>query len=139
MIARRPGRRPGAVMTAELLLVLPILMALLAGLLGLCQLLAARQALDAAAREGARTAAVGGSADEVQLAVARTLAASGPLAQASVSVQYLEAPDQVLGAREIVVVTTSAPVALALIGSPQSSVWGLGGQTLSATAIMRVE
>ncbi|HVS38943.1 MAG TPA: TadE/TadG family type IV pilus assembly protein [Gemmataceae bacterium] len=125
-------------MTAELLLTLPILMILLAGMMGVSQLLLARQALAAASHEGARVGAAGGDAGTVQLAVQRTLAASGPLVQAKVNVQFVQVDGGPNGPIQLVVVTTSAPVGLALLGSPSSPVSALANQNVAATSIMRV-
>jgi hypothetical protein len=133
------GRRPGALMTAELLLTLPTVLALIAGLLAVCQLLLARQALATASSEGARIGAIGGDASSIQLAVQRTLVGAGPLVQADVNVQFFEADGGRAGPLRYVIVVVSAPVGLALIGAPHSALSGLGDQRIAAITIMRVE
>jgi hypothetical protein len=67
----------------ELLLVLPLLVALLVGMVEFSMLLVARQHLLTASREGARVAALGGDQDEVAHAVYRYLG-EGRLADAEV-------------------------------------------------------
>jgi Flp pilus assembly protein TadG len=68
----------------ELLLVFPILMMLLAGMIQFSMMLHARQQLVAASREGARVAALGGDATEVERAVKRSLG-NGRLGEAVVT------------------------------------------------------
>ena len=137
--ARGAGRRPAGVQTAELLLLLPVLLLLFYGMAGLCELLVARQALDSASREGARVAAVGGDESEIKAAVRRTLAASGPLAECDVDIRYLGTDDDSPGARRVVVVTTSAPAGVALLGMPASVQSTLGDKKIVGIATMRME
>ena len=139
MLAKpRARRRPGAVMTTELLLTLPSLMLLLAGVLAVGQLLMARQALATASAEGARAGVIGGSATDVENAARRALAGSGALIHSDVQVTFFQASDGNGGAIPMVAVTVSAPVSLALIGAPQSPLSALGNGQIMAISVMRV-
>jgi Flp pilus assembly protein TadG len=68
MRANRPRRRKGQV-AVEMLLVLPILLAVLVGTVEFSLWLTAQQQVNLATREGARAAATGGSAADVNHAV----------------------------------------------------------------------
>ncbi len=72
MIVELNSRRP-AVLSLELLFVLPLLFVLLLGMIEFSTLLSVRQQLVAASREGARVAAMGGDGSDVDLAVRRFL------------------------------------------------------------------
>lgn len=76
-----PHRR--GYLTLELLFVFPLLIMLLAGMIQLSMTLHARQQLVAACREGARVAALGGDATDVERAVHRSLG-DGRLGESSV-------------------------------------------------------
>src|SRR3954452_603182 len=67
-------RRRGQV-ALELLLVLPVLLAVLLGTVEFSLWLTAQQQVNMAAREGARVAATGGTPDEINQAVRRALGA----------------------------------------------------------------
>ena len=137
---RAVGRRPGAILTAELILILPVLLFLLYSLICICELLTAHQALACASREGARTASIGGDSEAIEAAVHRTLAACGPLVHADVDVRYVDCNDgESLGTRRIAIVTTSAPAGVALIGLPASFQSFLTNEKIIGIAIMRVE
>ena len=101
-------------LSIELLLVLPILLALLMSMIEFSLLLIARQELLTASREGARVAAQGGTTAEVQTTVSRVLG-SGSLAGAQVSVQTTpEDPDNPQNGRNRVNVTVSVAVTQAV-------------------------
>ncbi|MER3414820.1 MAG: hypothetical protein C4297_01210 [Gemmataceae bacterium] len=80
---RAGGGRRGS-FAVELILVLPILLALILAVVEFSMLLAARQQLQAASREGARVAALGGSLTDVQQA-ARRILGGGNLGQAQIT------------------------------------------------------
>lgn len=71
---RRTADRRGAV-TVEALLAVPILLLLLALLVGAAELIAAEQAVAEAAGRAARVAAIGGTPEQVQAAAAAVLGA----------------------------------------------------------------
>jgi hypothetical protein len=76
---RRGGgcaRRVGAILTTELLFILPILMMLLIGLLEIVFLINAETKVTLASREGARVAALGGSEADVLTALTAVLGAN---------------------------------------------------------------
>lgn len=77
---RQPRR---GILTFELLLILPILLIVLLAAVQFSLTLHARQQLVAASREGCRVAALGGSLDEVERTVRRTLG-TGRLADAEI-------------------------------------------------------
>jgi hypothetical protein len=72
MIAPQRSSRRGS-LTMELLLVLPVVVALLLGMIEFSMILFSRQQLLAASREGARVAALGGDKQDVKNAVRRYL------------------------------------------------------------------
>jgi len=71
----RTGVRKGAIMAMELLLILPLMMAIFFGTVEYGLLLAAEARLFNASREGARVAAAGGDSDDVEAAVKAALIA----------------------------------------------------------------
>lgn len=73
MISRHGKRRVGAILSFELLLVLPVFMLLLFGMIVLSTLLAAEARFAHASREGARVAALGGDLAAVEATVAAVL------------------------------------------------------------------
>jgi Flp pilus assembly protein TadG len=76
-------------MALELLLVLPLLLTLLFAMIQFSLLLSSRQVMLAASQEGARVAAQGGDAAEVETATRRVLG-NGALSQARVVVQVTD-------------------------------------------------
>lgn len=81
------SRRSGT-LTIELMLVLPILVLVIGGMVQFSMVLTARQQLLAASREGARVAARGGDAKEVQAAVKQSLG-NGNLGDATVQMRVV--------------------------------------------------
>jgi len=73
-------RRRGAVLAAELLIVLPILLIFVAGMIEFSMILSARWELLAASEQGARVASQGGSDDDVKATVQKALG-TGQLSQ----------------------------------------------------------
>jgi len=71
----RSGLRNGAIMAMELLLILPLMMAIFFGTVEYGLLLAAEARLFNASREGARVAAAGGDFDDVEAVVKAALLA----------------------------------------------------------------
>ena len=83
LLGRSSRRARHGSMALELLLVLPLLLALLFGMIQFSILLSSRQVLLAASQEGARVAAQGGNVLEVETAARRVLG-TGSLGQAQV-------------------------------------------------------
>jgi Flp pilus assembly protein TadG len=137
MPANRSRRRPGR-LALELLLILPILLALLGGLIEFSVLLVARQQLANASREGARVAALGGDQTAVEQA-ARLALGSGAVSAASVQSVLTDGSGVPLPSGAAVQVTVAVPAAqvtpnlLGVIG------FSLGDRVLSAQTVMRKE
>jgi Flp pilus assembly protein TadG len=141
MLAKRPARtcrRRRGRLVLELLLVLPILLGLIGGMVEFSLLLGARQQLLAASREGARVAAQGGDAVEVEQAV-RTFLGRGNLQAAHVQSVLTDAAGNPLATGDGVQVVVRLPAAaaapdlLAFVGV------SLGDQVLVARTVMRKE
>jgi Flp pilus assembly protein TadG len=134
---RKRGRRDGTV-AIELLLVLPLLLSLLLGMIEFSMLLAARQQVTTASREGARVAALGGTAAEVRQAVGQFLG-TGNLSNANVQVTFIAQnglPGTSGDAMQVIVslpVTQAVPDLLAFVGI------SLQNQTIVASTVMRKE
>ena len=131
------GRR--GTMAAEMLLVLPIMLALLAGMFEFGLLLHCREQMLAASRAGARVAAQGGNETEVKKTVKRILG-TGRLGDAEVGIERVpEDPEQPTEGRDRVVVcvhvetTHVVPDLLAWIGI------SFRGEELVAATIMNQE
>lgn len=125
-------------LTIELLLVLPILLTLLAGMIQFSMVLTARQQLLAASREGARVAARGADINEIHSCVHRTLG-HGSLEHAKVHCQRIhdDSPDHVCS-RDRVEVTVHVPSDKA-VPNFLCFIARLGGTELSATTVMHCE
>src|SRR5579863_2504808 len=78
-----PMRRSGALHAVELVLLLPIVLAIVLGMIEYSLMLSTDQQLAVASRQGARVAAQGGTADEVE-ASARLALGTGNLANKAV-------------------------------------------------------
>jgi Flp pilus assembly protein TadG len=103
---RRPRRGS---LTVELILVLPILIVVLTAMVQFSVVLAARQQLLAASREGARVGARGGNEMEVTATVKQALGSSS-LADAAIGCRVLaENPQNPIHGRECVQVTIQVP------------------------------
>src|SRR5436190_24393313 len=103
-------RRPGSTLAVELLFVLPILLVVVFATIEFSALLTVRQQLQAASREGARVAALGGDTQQVEAAV-RNFLGSGSLADAKVESVLTDAQNQPLPSGAAVAVTVSLPTA----------------------------
>lgn len=135
----RPGRRRGS-LAIELLLMLPIPMALLGAMVEFSLMLTARQHILAASREGARVAAHGGTDEEVKATVKRVLGEDTSLGEAEVEIRRIEEdPANAAIARDRVEVKVQIPVGkvtpdlLAYVGL------SLRDQELVAVTIMNQE
>jgi hypothetical protein len=122
-------RRLGAVLTTELLFLLPIVLLLLVALIEFVFLINAETKVTLASREGARVAALGGSTADVEAAITTVLGAS-VMAQSTFEITY---PNNDPTTGNPVTVTVSAPakilVPLLVIGCFDPDTLLLTGQT----------
>lgn len=134
MRARKKPSRPGA-LAIELLLALPIVMALILGMAQLSMLISARQQVTVAAREAGRVAALGGTATEVQETVDRFFGTK----VATVQMAVLDSNGDPIASGDPITVqvrvqtTKLVPEMLKFIG------FSMKGQELVARAVMRKE
>ena len=131
------GMRRGVVMI-ELLVALPVLLAILLGTIEFSMILVARQQLQLASREGARVASIGGNETEVQTAVQNFLG-KGALAGAQVQSILTDAGGQPIpsgGSVQVVVTIPTTQAVPNLLGGFGVSV---AGDTLIAGTAMRKE
>lgn len=77
-------KRRRAALAMELLLALPILMTVVLGMVQFSLLISARQIVTVAAREGGRVAALGGTQEEIQAAVDRSIGCQVAQVQAAI-------------------------------------------------------
>ncbi|MBX7105494.1 MAG: pilus assembly protein [Gemmataceae bacterium] len=129
------AKKRRAALAVELLLALPVLLAVLLATVEFSVFLSARQQVTSAAREAARVAALGGSADDVQTSVARFL---GPnVAEIQSKLTDDNGDPLPVGDPVTVVVTVPTfkmvPELLGFIG------FSLRGTEISARAVMRKE
>ncbi|HYT89943.1 MAG TPA: TadE/TadG family type IV pilus assembly protein [Gemmataceae bacterium] len=138
MVAERVRRRRPAALAVELLFALPVLLAMLLGTVEFSMLLVARQQLLVASREGARVAAQGGDATEVEQAVSLFLGASS-LAGASVQSVLTDDVGEPLPSGAPVTVTVTLPTARAVPDLLAFIGFSIRGDTLIAQTVMRKE
>jgi Flp pilus assembly protein TadG len=136
MQIRQGWRR--ATVAVELLLALPVLLAVLLGVVEFSLLLVARQELVTASREGARVAAQGGAQTDVIQAVQQFLGA-GNLSSATITAVLTDAMGQPLASGQPVSVTVSLPATKAAPDLLKFIGFSIGGETLTAQTIMRKE
>jgi hypothetical protein len=122
----------------ELILVLPILLAVLGGAAEFSMLAVARQQLLAASREGARVAATGGTAAEAEAAARATLG-GGRLAGAEVRVVGTAGAGQPSAAGDPVEVWVSLPARAAAPDVLRIIGVSLGDQTIVTRTALRTE
>jgi TadE-like protein len=134
---RRPARRPGMLLTTEFLFVLPILLLIVLGLFEFVFLVTAETKLAAASREGARTAALGGSQGDVLGAVVRVL---GPNAAVFVDTDALISyPLGTMNTGDPVQVTVAIPAKVLVPNLLFGIGFDVSKKTLSAHTTMVVE
>jgi hypothetical protein len=134
MPSKTKSQRRG-LLAIELLFALPLIIALLLGMIQFSLFLSARQQVTNATREGARVLALGGNADEVRLAVDRFL---GPqLAHISATLTDINGDPIVPGQPVEIIVRVPTkylvPDMLGMIG------FGWGDSKLISKAVMRKE
>lgn len=135
MPANRPRRGS---MSVELLFALPVALIVFLAMIEFSQLLAARQQLQAASREGARVAALGGDEAEAEAAARRFLGA-GALAAAEVVVTDTDNQGQPVPTGGPVSVRVSLPAPLAVPDLLAFIGFSIRGDTLVAQTVMRKE
>ena len=143
MLARRAtpigcGTGRSGSFTLELLFVLPILMALLLGTIEFSMFGLARQQVVAASREGARAAALGGNAQDVQQAAAMFLG-NGALANATVQATLTDARGNPVASGQPVAVTVSIPANEAVPDLLPFIGFSIQNETITAQTVMRKE
>ncbi len=131
-------RRPGSLLASELLMVLPLLLAVVFATIEFSTLLLVRQQLQTASREGARVAALGGDATQVQLAVSQFLG-TGALANAQVDSVLTDSQGMPLPSGAAVSVTVSLPTAQVVPDLLAPFGFTLGNDVTIAQTVMRKE
>ena len=130
------GRRCGS-FTMELLLVLPILMTVILGAFEFSMLAQARQQLLLASREGARVAALGGTAADVQQAAQQSL--GGALQNATIQLNITDANGNPLPSGQPVSVLVSVQVGQAVPDLLAFIGYSIRNETIAAQTVMRKE
>lgn len=125
-------------LAVELLLVLPVLLAFLLGMLEFSMLLIVRQELLTASREGARVAAQGGGAADVEQA-ARVFLGTGSLSRANVVSVLTDDTGTPLPSGSPVAVTVSIPASQAVPDLLAFVGLSIRNETLAAQTVMRKE
>jgi Flp pilus assembly protein TadG len=128
---RRARRRRGSI-TLELLLALPILLAVLLATVEFGMLLLAQQQLQGASRDGARVGALGGTEQDVEDAALAVLG-NGAFAQAQITADLPDKPGEPV---EVVVQIPAVKVVPDVLGFIGIS---LRDVTISAKTVMRKE
>jgi Flp pilus assembly protein TadG len=121
----------------ELLLVLPILLAVVLAAFEFSMLAQVRQQLLTASHDGARVAATGGTADDVEQAARRSL--GGPLSNATVTSRLTDDGGNPLPSGEPVGVLVTVPANQAVPDLLTFIGYSIRGETLAAQTIMRKE
>lgn len=130
----RHGRRLGAIVTMELLLVLPVVLALLLGLVEFSMLWIARQHVQESARAACRVATFPGSNQQtVNQAAYMALHKQALVSQAQVQIRGGAFSGDLVAVRVAVPMRAAAPDLLAVFGL------GFGQTELTAEAVMRKE
>jgi Flp pilus assembly protein TadG len=137
MKIQKRNSRPGS-FSVELLFILPVLLALILGMVEFSLILAARQQLTAASREGARVAAVGGNTQEVSAAV-QTFLGNGALSGAQVSSVLTDKNNNPLPSGANVTVTVTLPTAQVVPDMLAPFGFTLGQDVMVAQTVMRKE
>jgi Flp pilus assembly protein TadG len=134
---RRPrcsSSRPGAIHAVELLLLLPIVLAVLIAMVEYSMILSIDQQLAVASREGARVAAQGGTTVEVE-AAARLVLGTGSVGQNTVVTSQLTDVSGNPVTVQVVIAdaSTVVPNMLRFVG------FSINGTPLAGTTVMRRE
>ena len=122
----------------ELLVVLPLLMVVILATIEFSSLLMVRQQLQAASREGARVASLGGNSLQVQAAVSNFLG-TGPLGAAQVNSVLTDQSGNPLPSGAAVSVNLSLPTAQVVPDLLAPFGFTLANDTTVAQTVMRKE
>jgi Flp pilus assembly protein TadG len=137
MKSRKIPTRPGS-LSLEFLLILPIALTITLAMVEFSLIFVARQQLSAASREGARVAAIGGSSDDVNAAVA-TFLGTGILGQATVASVLTDDQGNPLPSGAPVQVVVTLPTAQAVPDMLAPFGFTVGNDVITARTIMRKE
>jgi TadE-like protein len=133
--ARGAKRRQGALLSAELLLLLPILLIFFVAVVEITFLIVIEARLASAAREGARVAARGGDSGDIEAAIA-LIFGDPSKSQVTFIVNFPNGTNNTGDPVQVIVLvpaTLYVPNYLACFG------FDLTGQTLTAQAVMTIE
>jgi len=133
-----PPKARRATAALELLLALPILLAVVLGVVEFSLMLVAQQELVTASREGARVAAQGGAQTDVVQAV-HQFHGSGNLSSATIVAVLTDSSGQPLPSGQPVSVTVSIPATQAVPDLAAFIGFSISGETLAAQTVMRKE
>lgn len=131
----RAPRRIGALLSVELLFVLPLLVLLLLALVEFVLLINAEAKVSLASQEGARAAALGGSYSDVQAAVTQVLGSDVAI-QATINVNY---PNGTSSTGDPVQVVVSLPASLLVPNSLSAIGFDVTKITLTQQTTMIIE
>jgi Flp pilus assembly protein TadG len=131
-------RRTGSTLAAELLFALPLVLVVVLATIEFSTLLLVRQQLQAASREGARVAALGGDATQVEAAV-RNFLGTGNLAGAQVTSVLTDDLGQPSPSGAPVAVTVSLPTTQAVPDLLALTGFSLANDVTVAQTVMRKE
>jgi hypothetical protein len=132
---RGDRRRQGALLSTELLLLLPILLIFFVGVVEITFLIVIEARLAAAAREGDRVAARGGDSGDIEAAIA-LIFGDPSKSQVTFTVNFPNGTANTGDPVQVIVMTPATvyvPNYLASVG------FDLTGQTLTAQAVMTIE
>jgi Flp pilus assembly protein TadG len=131
---KRARPRQGAIQAVELLLLLPIILALILGMVEYSMILSIDQQLAVASRQGARVAAQGGSAAEVEAAARLVLGTSNVALNTEVTSQLSDVSGDTVAVRVAVADAASVvPDVLRFVG------FTIKDQPLAGLTVMRRE
>jgi Flp pilus assembly protein TadG len=134
--SRRDGsRREGALLSTELLLLLPILLIFLLALVEITFLIVIEARLASAAREGVRVAARGGDSGDIEAAIA-LIFGNPATSQVTFTVTFPSGTDNTGDPVQVVV---STPATAYVPNYLAAVCFDLTGVTLSAQAVMTIE
>jgi hypothetical protein len=137
-MAAKPGNKRRGSMAIELLFVFPILLAVLLGTVQFSLWLSAQQQVALASREGARTAATGGSAKDVNESVRLTLG-DGRFNVAEVKVTLTDEHGDPVTAGNPVAVQVRLPAASAVPDLLRFIGFSIRNEVLVGQTVMRKE
>jgi Flp pilus assembly protein TadG len=133
-----PDRRRSGTAVLEMLIALPVLLAVLLAVVEFSMILVAQQQIVAASREGARVAAQGGAQSDVVQAVQQFLG-KGRLSNATIATVLTDTSRQPLPSGSPVSVTVSLPTAQAVPDLLAFVGFSISNKNLVGQTVMRKE